>query len=781
MTVSVVVDADAALEKVIDLSKDPSQVNASYRVALQAINESKTVVGDKGTLDLNPVTKALEAGNRVLRIAVAPKAGWGTGYKVPWFTYFSLATIALLAIVVVQTIHQQQRQKKRAQNQLRVAVETLPDGFVLYDADDRLVLCNSKYKEIYKKSAEVIVPGAKFEDILRFGLEKGQYKEAEGREETWLQERLAEHRASEKTIEQQLSDGRWLRILERATPDGGRVGLRIDITEQLESRERAERAERRLREAINALPVGFWLSDADERLVLFNDTFCKLYEKTAPAMKIGATAREIVEYGLARGEYVEAIGREKEWLEEGFARSGSRSYEREHKLQNGKWIRAYNRRTSEGGRVGVRVDITELKQQQSDLQASNDELRHALTQRDAAQKRFDDVAEITNDWFWEQDKDLRFTYISGGAAKLVGASTDFAMGLTGAQLYQSLPEVRDSADWDWLAARQAARKPFQDFVFCLASNRTDSMWVRISGRPMFDKSGEFTGYRGVGSDVSVLYNALQTAEAASLAKTEFLNVISHELRTPLTVILGYNAFLAKPDLLSSVRALAARAKEGDDAAQTALEHLEPFREEVARYAGKMQASGAHLLELINETLDLAKIDAGKMKVEIEEVSLSDVVGAVADQFAIAARQKSLELVVETHEEIVLADKTRLRQVLINLVGNAVKFTDRGSVSIRTEDRGSHVAVHVRDTGCGIPDEKLSAVFDQFSQIDSSATRDKGGTGLGLTISRRLVELQGGKITLESKLGSGSTFTFTIPRKTEDKAPSKKKKKAPKAA
>ena len=270
--------------------------------------------------------------------------------------------------------------------QLRAAVETLPDGFVLYDRDDRLVICNSKYKEIYTASAPAMIPGARFEDILRYGLRHGQYADGVGREEEWLAERMRLHDQAAESLEQHLADGRWLRILERHTPDGGRVGLRIDITNQVQSRQRAEKAEQRLRDAIEALPAGFWLFDANDRLIMFNERYRRMYASSAEILGPGVTFEDVLRFGLDRGQYPEAEGREEEWLQRVLEDRRKKIYELEYKLDNGRWIRSSNSPTSEGGYVGFRVDITELKTKQAELEkaAESDALTGLLNRRGLA-------------------------------------------------------------------------------------------------------------------------------------------------------------------------------------------------------------------------------------------------------------------------------------------------------------------------------------------------------------------------------------------------------------
>ncbi len=261
-----------------------------------------------------------------------------------------------------------QRSATLARNTLLEAIEVLPDGFVLYDRDDRLVVCNSKYKEIYAESAPAIQPGATFEHILRYGLERGQYAVDPADQEDWLKQRLADHLASNVWIEQKLANGRWLRIREKPTPAGGRVGLRIDITNQVNSRERAEQAEQRLSDAIEALPAGFWLFDSDDRLVIHNQRVADYYNLGPDALVPGRTFSEIIKCGLQAGMIPSAIGCEDEWLDALLVQRKRSFYEDDYQMHDGRWIKSVNQRTSDGGMVGFRMDITELRNKQLELE-----------------------------------------------------------------------------------------------------------------------------------------------------------------------------------------------------------------------------------------------------------------------------------------------------------------------------------------------------------------------------------------------------------------------------
>ena len=281
----------------------------------------------------------------------------------------------------------------KAQFQLQSSIEVLPDAFVLYDQSDRLVMCNEKYRQFYSKSAPAMVVGAQFREILEYGLENGQYLEAFGRERAWLAERMQAHRGADSTIEQELSDGRKLRIIERQTSEGGRVGLRVDITELVESRGRAMQAEQRLSDAIDALPAAFWLFDRDDRLVMQNEKNRDLLSSHGGSYWENATFGEIERQEVSQGQYADALGREEEWLAGRIAERGQNSYELEYERADGRWIRSLNQRTSEGGHVGFRIDITEAKERQFELEeiASRDPLT-GLTNRRGVSAFLTDIA-----------------------------------------------------------------------------------------------------------------------------------------------------------------------------------------------------------------------------------------------------------------------------------------------------------------------------------------------------------------------------------------------------
>src|SRR6266540_75666 len=233
---------------------------------------------------------------------------------------------------------------------------------------------------------------------------------------------------------------------------------------------------------------------------------------------------------------------------------------------------------------------------------------------------------------------------------------------------------------------------------------------------------------------------------ASRHKSQFLANMSHELRTPLNAILGYAELM-----LDSIYG------EMPGKARAVLERL--------------QSNGRHLLGLINDVLDLSKIEAGQLTLSLDDYSLSDVVHGVVSAVEPLAAEKRLAFKAEVAPGLPTGrgDGRRLSQVLLNLVGNAIKFTDKGEVAIRASATNGAFTVAVCDTGPGIPVADQAKIFEEFQQADSSITRKKGGTGLGLSIAKRIIEMHGGRIWVESEPGKGSTFYFTLPVRVEAQA------------
>ncbi len=377
-------------------------------------------------------------------------------------------------------------------------------------------------------------------------------------------------------------------------------------------RQRSE-TESLINSAFNAIDQGFVVFDENDRLLLCNQAYVDYSPQTRDLIRTGISFSELVRAGLERGQYPDAVDNEAEWIANKFIRHAQPHSEAIQRLPDGTWLKVTERRTKDGMSVGLRMDITEL------------------------------------------------------------------------------------------------------------------------------------------------VKAQRLAEEALQVKSEFISVLSHELRTPLTVILGYAKVLTHVRMMKQARALT----EGDGSDREGLQLL---LDSISQQGDKIQKSGEHLLVLINDLLDYSKIEAGHLDLKIGEVSVGSLIDDVVDSMTEMAAEKGLQLEPRGRDVLIEIDAIRAKQVLINLVGNAIKFTETGTITVSSEIYDDFVHIVVADTGCGIASTDLEAVFEAFQQIDFSDKRKAGGTGLGLAICRQIMLLHGGTLSVTSSVGVGSTFTAAFPRK-----------------
>ncbi|RKE97715.1 ATP-binding protein [Sulfitobacter guttiformis] len=308
---------------------------------------------------------------------------------------------------------------------------------------------------------------------------------------------------------------------------------------------------------------------------------------------------------------------------------------------------------------------------------------------------------------------------------------------------------------DWMKHRLASfdsTVPAENEQYLL-----DGRVIKVSDHQL--ENGSYVGLR---VDITELVQAKKAAEAANDAKTDFMGLLSHELRTPLTVILGVARIIQNARLMpASKKLLAVHDDEKASSAETLGLANEVF-DQLSSMMDRLIKSGEHLLFLVNEMLDVAKVESGSMVVEPTQCAVADIVEPVIDQLRTLSHEKGLEFEVLQDAGTVFADVVRSRQILFNLIGNAIKFTEVGFVRLKIRSEEGMVIFIVQDSGPGIPEEDLKNIFEIFYQVDSTATRRAGGTGMGLAIAQSLANLQNGSLTVSSTVGVGSCFKLSLP-------------------
>jgi PAS domain S-box-containing protein len=620
------------------------------------------------------------------------------------------------------------RRLKNVESAYYALAEEVPMSVVCKDTDGRIVFANQKYCDVAQKSFDELIGKTSF-DLFPAEVAKRF---------TQKDQRVLKERELFRTTEKHLRPGNTFSYIETFTfpvldNAGQAIGYQVvyqDISENKHLEEAGDRERYLLKALLDAIPHYVYFKDTQSRFLRVSQSMAAKYGLASPDEMLGLSDVDFLadvgdrmkdELALSSGELdiLEKVECEVE-------SDGTENWLATTKLPlkdlDGNHV----------GTFGISRCITEQKLAEAELGRERDRLKTII----------DNVPDL----IFLKDRHGRFINVNQAFLNSLKVdSIDEVIGKTDFDFWP--PEMASNyvAD-DQLAMREGRPLNDQKEVTCDADG--NKMWFLTSKVPLFDDAGEVTGLVGIARDITKsmetnrqLSAAKDIADEANRAKGDFLANMSHEIRTPMNAIIGMTELLQDTQLQQQQR----------------------------DYLEMIQGSGESLLSVINDILDFSKIEAGKLELDPIGFGLRRSIGGTMKSLATRAHDKQLELAFRVQNEVpeaLLGDIGRLRQVIINLVGNAIKFTQAGEVFVdigvsqRTDDNLT-LLVRVCDTGIGMSKEACAKVFEEFQQADTSTTRRYGGTGLGLTISSRLVEMMGGTIGVRSTLGQGSEFYFTV--------------------
>lgn len=537
---------------------------------------------------------------------------------------------------------------------------------------------------------------------------------------------------------QVLPDGRNRSIKTSGKPlfasDGrfrGYRGTATDITAEVEARASAERAQSQLMAALENMNEAFALWDADDRLVLCNQRYRHYFPKPdviIPGVPFRTAIRSVSESGLIQ----HARGRVEEWIDERVQKHRNPAGSLEIQLSDGQWVLANEQVTPQNLVISVYTDITPLKRREREIEKRTE----------LAQAIIDNMPQGISVF----DGEMRLIALNRGAQELYDFPAEMVRPgqLRFSDYMQFMAERGELGEGnidDLVRARIEAARVTLETLF--EQGRPDGSTIEIRRNHMPD-GGFITTYTDITErkrNEQFLRDAKEAAERGNRAKAAFLANISHELRTPLNAIIGFSEIM-----LGELYGPLGHGKYGD-------------------YVHDIYESGSHLLNLINDILDMSKAEAGKIELDETVFDLQPVIESTMRLVRERAERAKIKLHLEVAGNLprVSADQRRMRQILLNLLSNALKFTEmEGSVTVKATVSANGLLIEVADTGIGMRPEDLSKAMEPFAQIDSRLSRKYEGTGLGLPLTKALLEAHGGTLELHSVYGRGTRAIASLP-------------------
>lgn len=603
-------------------------------------------------------------------------------------------------------------------------------GILFLDPEGRVLAVNESFHTFFPRAENFPKIGDSYESLLRESIERGYLPTAIGREERYVQGTL-KHFFGENPAPLMVptGNGHWVNTSRLRFANGAIAILMVDVTEREQEIEQYKSFVQNTRNMIycrgheSAEHGKIWGRDAgvmagiadEDGNVVIKDWLKAVHPEDLPAYLEAGRER------LANGKPYRI----------NYRLTHPTTGQTRHMLENG-WL-TVDRASGKRHLDCYIIDITVQKTTEAKLKSS--------------EFRFREFANLAGDWYFEADEDLRITYLSDGFRKISGLSPDLFIGVSWERITRNAInelEPEHHGAWRELLDAWKTGRPVRDHKMLFRFSSGVEKPISTTAAPIVDADGRHVGYRGVAKDISTLIEAQKTAEAeqkraeaANRAKSQFIANMSHELRTPLNAIIGFAGVME----------------------QQMFGPIENGR--YREYAGDISASGQHLLSLVNDILDLSRIEADRHSYDPEWLDLEGEIGRVCALFREEVREINLSFKTEVTGARIWADRRAFRQILINIVSNAIKFTPSGGRIMVTGIRQPDQAVIlVSDTGPGMTADDIRIALEPFGRVVSSEI--SGGTGLGLPISRKLAEMHGGTLELISKPDEGCTVSVSFP-------------------
>ena len=644
----------------------------------------------------------------------------------------AISAIGAISIDITKSMEMQATLSSKSRL-LETTLRSIDQGFAVFDKDLRILACNQRFFDLHGYPGRMPADGLPLRDMLAHFAEAGDFgtKDPQGELERRFKMLASDTRPERE--ERIQADGAILDVRRTSLPDGGYVATFTDITELKRAEQKAENAHRFLEEILDTLIASVCLYDGDRRLVYCNQATRNLFgwqmDLHKPGIGFETQMRDALERGMVSG-----VGEDEQesWLRDKLREFDEKAINVVTERPGGKWIVTDYRPTSDGSTVAVHNDITDQKQAEIALRESEENFRSLVESTEigisiGVRRRL----LFVNDAFAKI-----FGYKDAQEALEVGVYDSF-IAPNDLERLRAISDARS----DNLPAPSA-------FEFEGLRKDGSTVWLQRTSRMV-----NWHGVRatmGTVIDLSQRHEAeeklraaLDAAETANRTKSDFLAKMSHELRTPLNAIIGFSEVLSH-------------------------ETFGPLgHPRYSNYVDDIAISGRHLLEMINDILDMSKIESGRYEIDAVECDLAPIVSETVQVVRGQLEQQGIDfnLVIDPDTGPIYADQRAVRQILLNLLSNAIKFTPEGGrITLSTETKAGNVKISVVDTGIGIAKEDLQAVLQPFNQGSNPHSDVQPGTGLGLPIVKSLVELHGGHIDIASEPGQGTTVTIEMPNR-----------------